>query len=76
MKTSGKQFCRQSNLYSFMLLVVAGLGLCTLAYGQSTAQQKKELSIRFSGDAKIEVGSNFAGLSFPFVCDKINGEEI
>ncbi|MBI2417606.1 MAG: hypothetical protein HYV28_06825 [Ignavibacteriales bacterium] len=64
MKTSGKQIYRLSNFYSFMLLVVAVLGLCAQVYGQSTEQQKKELSIRFSGDAKIEVGSNFAGLSF------------
>ncbi|MFA7676759.1 MAG: TrpB-like pyridoxal phosphate-dependent enzyme [Candidatus Omnitrophota bacterium] len=44
-------------------------------------EAKKQLSL--AGEKKADVvigcaggGSNFAGLSFPFVCDKINGEDI
>jgi len=44
-------------------------------------EAKKQLAK--AGEKKVDViigcaggGSNFAGLAFPFVCDKINGEEI
>ena len=44
-------------------------------------EAKKQL--KMAGEKKPDIvvgcaggGSNFAGLSFPFVCDKINGEEI
>jgi tryptophan synthase beta chain len=46
--------------------------------GQEAKKQLKKI-----GEKKVDVvigcaggGSNFAGLSFPFVCDKINGAEI
>jgi len=69
--TSGKTRYSLGSVLNHVLLHQTVIGLETKKQLEKAGEKNVDVVIGCCGG-----GSNFAGLSFPFVCDKINGAEI